>query len=452
MSHQLSTEKFDRLVSALLALVCDFKSDNKEAAVTSAFDALQLIDSLTEEEVDQHHSLLRAAAASLNSLRQKLGSPDDSSLRAVLTNNALNLQFLVIESLERKGDKKAADKDLNWAYEYAKMLARAPDIFPDKERILNRFCVGDHKGMEKRMADLKKASWRLVELHRNRQKWKDRIQANLFCARQIINAVIEKRNEARRLFEIDCRHHVVRLRDHTPDVFTAAERAIRYGEQQIQLIDAMVPADSVCNRSYRAIHLSMLVSAYVKASLAFAYVEYYEECEAFKDYKVLAQQARAYAEAVQDNNWTYYAPLVHIRPDEPITAEALHCVRVLIKFGEAAYAYARCLQAQMDIAPARKQPSSPGFTRVKKTDELLEPMIWPPVAFDDKHRPELTQAQMIELHNAAVGRDLYEGHHLGYGHRSQYQSATRLVGFYGSRGGKKHRKAKKATTAPGGQS
>lgn len=272
------------------------------------------------------------------------------------------------------------------------------------------------------------------------------IAGNISLAKHVLSESESLRNSALHQFEISSNTHILRLRPETPYCFKTAASWLAAGKQYIGEIDHATAHQSILNRSKRAIVVANLVAARVKAALASAYVEYWKGAKAMKNYEVLAHQAMAYAEACCGDNWTYFAPLVLIRPDEPLSERSAANLRLLMDYGNASFAYATCLHAQMLVAPVRKQ--LPQFTpvEVERTDgedAVIEPAAFPPVRAYNIEQPGVSQEEIASQHGLFTGWDLREDAWLRIGQSSHIYPKQRLVGFARNRSGKSHKRSKK---------
>jgi hypothetical protein len=212
--------------------------------------------------------------------------------------------------------------------------------------------------------------------------------------------------------------------------------------------------------SKRKWHVATLLEAFIKASLAQAYVELWKDVPAYKQYGALGHQALAYADCTKGDSWDFLAESVFYRPGEKLIDEVENNVRLLSRYAEAALSYGRALHCQMHVVPARLLGEKFEPVAVATEDELaIEPMKLP-VPADAVH--DLSQERFREIHMESVRdnklRDTCYGYNKGKVHPSGYLQNSgdvpescyghsrvkltaplqRLVGFHRSRGGRNH--------------
>lgn len=211
--------------------------------------------------------------------------------------------------------------------------------------------------------------------------------------------------------------------------------------------------------SKRKVHVAILLEAYIKASLAQAYVDLWKDVPAYNQYGALGHQALAYADCTKGTNWDFFAEPVFFRPDEALLEETENNVRLLSRYAEAALSYGRALHGQMGVAPARLLGEKFEPLAVATQEKPVVPMSLPEVG-DDVNG--LSQERFREIHMDGVRddkvRDSCYGHNAGkvrpsgylqstgdvpescYGHSRVMSTAPlqRLVGFHKARGGRNH--------------
>lgn len=442
-------QQFARLVSALLERVNAFAGDQINPTLTSAFDALQLIDGkVTRKNLKRHRSTLLCAAASMVKFADAFKSSSYDPLRHVLHSNAINLVMVVVESLEAEGDKKAADALFRTAYDYAKLMKSWNEDFPAESLILGSLGFNEHKAPVKLVADVAETRRRLVAYHGVIKENLSRIDANLGSCEHILRGIISKRDSVLHLFEMDLGDHILYFRPGKPYCFGTAASWIATLRQHIDGIDREKADEATVNRSRRAILVAQMVEGYVKATLAHAYVEYWRSYEGYESFSVLGHQALAYAEACRGNNFTYFGPLALIRQEEPITERSEGHIRMLIGYGEAALAYAEALHCQMRLVPtASRAVKAIVPVKVAKTEKNAEPEAKPerfPSINSYVNLETSTQEEIASSHCLATGEDMREDAAYGRGRRDIVNPKQRIVGFDRGRGGRNSKKKRRS--------
>jgi hypothetical protein len=240
-----------------------------------------------------------------------------------------------------------------------------------------------------------------------------------------------------------------------------AQEALAALEQYLERkLNVEAPSEEqLVHFSKRKVHVAKLLEAYIKASLAQAYVELWNDVPAYNQYGALGHQALAYADCTKGDNWDFFAAPVFYRPEEALLEEIENNVRLLSRYGEAALSYGRALHGQMGVAPARLLGERFEPLVVPTEDKPVVPMSLPEM---DDTAQGLSQERFREIHVDSVRddkvRDSCYGYNNGkvrpsgylqstgdvpescYGHSRVKSTAPlrRLVGFHTTRGGRNH--------------
>jgi len=425
------TESFRRTVDAVLQSAVQ-KLPDIDLAVTAIFDGVALLDSRRNVDVDT----LKGAALTIVEFANTFKSASYDPLRHVLINLGLNYQMIVVEKQRILGQEDEAAQQLLFAHGYAVMLAGWDEHFPPSGRILGKLSWNEHKAPAL-VCSIEEARAELIEYHGRLKEKLDRAQRNCDMARFIMSDSQSLINSCRRQFELRFSDRTVVLRPDVDyrDTLDFAERVLAGGEAYLKRVDVLCTEESV-NRSARAVTVASLADAKIKSILAGVYVRYWEKTPGYRDYEVLGEQARAYADACTGNNWTFFVPPAFYRPTEPLLAATQHDVDRQLEYGELALNYAMCLNMQMKVMP-----------RWKHQFKLPEPVtlpVEPPVAlepfrFNDPDNGNDDQAAYRKWHHYITGENLRENSWLRIGHRDGPSPKHRLVGFAYSRGGQKHK-------------
>lgn len=147
--------------------------------------------------------------------------------------------------------------------------------------------------------------------------------------------------------------------------------------------------------SRRKLAVVELYSAYVKACLALAFVDYWKGTRGFTNFAVLAHQVEYYANAVLGENWELYAAPVFFRPTEallPITEESLHS---LTGYSVAAHGYAMALHGQLSVLSRGERLA---FKPVELTAEERQQEAAINCEVNTEVAEQFSQAQAVKLH------------------------------------------------------
>lgn len=264
----------------------------------------------------------------------------------------------------------------------------------------------------------------------------DRSRMNIKDAETVLDDAAQLVRITRVLFELELGDEVIRYRPELPGEFKEADSMILFGRNRItttSIDDSPVSA----NRTRRLWLMAELIRAYVRAKMADVYVEYWRESKGLKHFGVLAHQATAFALAVHFDNWDYFAPLVFVAEDEPITDENKQHLCWLVDHGQAALAYALCLNAQMNVLPGRMHKKYAQVRGPKPVENQLEPAKWPELTSWARG----TQNEIATAHISAVGDDKREQSWYFNRKHPGVHPKMRLTGFARTRGGGSKRKA-----------
>lgn len=225
--------------------------------------------------------------------------------------------------------------------------------------------------------------------------------------------------------------------------YTAALMWIATGRKYIEEFDQSESTEGTFNRSKRVVYICHLALARVKACLAHMYVDHWKGAKGLRQFEVLGEQAVAYAQMISGNNWLYYSPLVLIRPEEPLCQEASKDVSKLLRYGDAAFAYAICLHTQMQICSGNTQDAvgEPELHPNRFEEWPVNATTWLPLAANSQINPLATQEEIINDHIYQTGQDFRENRWLGMdtSYEGRIYPKSRLVGFVQNRGGKSHK-------------
>lgn len=448
-----TTNTLGRTVESVLARA-QASLGNFDTFLTAIYDAVALIDaSLTADNVIEHAPVLVATAKKIAELADTLKSNSYNELRWTLTNLAINYLMLVVEALENsttqgKGDEaKALAEGL--VYEYTARLTRWDEEFPPCARILGRLAWSGYTA-PKLVADRESAAERTTKFHEARQKLVRKIERNLEHSEYLRREMQSLIDSCERLFEIDMGDDIVRLRAETPYSIRSARSWVLAAQKFAEGIDKNDLSEGNINKSARAITAHHLAEAQVKSLLAYCYVEYWKSGPGYRNFEVLGHNALAYAEAVYEDNWDYFAPLALCKLNEKLADDVAADVRRLNKYADAALAYAMCLDAQMRILPERQQPPVFKSVRVAKVEQELKPAEFPSVgAFVESLK---TQADARDFHITTIGDNKREdawlsSRGIGCWKAPRIYPKQRLTGFDRVRGGNSHKKTRKQHAA-----
>lgn len=445
MENQTNT--LGRTVESVLARAND-NLGNFDVFLTAIYDAVALIDgTVTTKNIHKHAPVLVAAAKKIAELADTLKSNSYNELRWTLTNLAINYLLLVAESLERK-HKVAEAKDLveGLVYEYTRRLADWNEEFAPDRRILGRLAWNEHSAPNLN-CNREAAVERITKFHKEREKLVRKIERNIEHSEYLRRQMETLIGSGERLFEMDMGADILRLRAETPYSFKTMRRWVLAAEQYAASIDTKDLSEANINKSARVITVHHLAEAMVKSLLAYCYVEYWKTGPGYRNFEVLGHNAIGYAEAVNEDNWDFFAPLATCKVHEKLDEESARALRLLNKYADTALAYAMCLDAQMRVLPQRQQPPQFKHVRVPKPQqaELLTPAEIPTIG--DFCESLKTQAEARDFHVSRTGDDKRED--AWYFKRSRAPRTypkQRLIGFDRLRGGNSQKGKKRSTT------
>jgi hypothetical protein len=433
MTNRYGTDQLNRLTCALLAPVRQHKGKDATAAITSAFDVLQIFDRLATGDVELHTNTFMQAAGTIMHFCQDSLPYDQPEVHTALMNNSINLVMLVVEDLERRGHDEEASKHFATAVQYADYF-----LIHSPEALLTCFSIAGYTGMCKRRVNVGKVRLRMMERHAHNMETRREIGNLLKIAERVLVQAELLRDRAARFFDVDLDWRVLRLRPQTPLALEKAASAILFGRQHIITIQVLPPNEGAIGRARRAFAVSQLVLAHVQSSIALAYVEHFKGAKALDSFGVLAHQAKAYAYLTQGEDWEFFAPIAMIRPEEALTQQSLTRLNLLIQRGNAALAYALCMKAQIELEPTRKQPADV-CRETTKIQVAAKPLQWPVSWAANEFDKNLTQDEVVASHLAEKGN--YR-RWTGPSNASSLTVKRRLVGFEGTRGGQTKRKTR----------
>ncbi|HEY9774543.1 MAG TPA: hypothetical protein V6C81_12140 [Planktothrix sp.] len=447
---------------------------------------------LTPEYVHENRAYVLEVAAALHDFAASVRYADNA-MHVPFANLAINLLMLVVEDDERNGAaKETVQPLLDTAADIAAILLTKFEWskeLPPAARILGTWTYLSCHAIEPEtqlLCNVDAARQRIVAIHEDRSKRKRTIERSLSQAHSSLSdSASLVRRCMHEFYEIVSGDRLLRAAQ--ASYFLHEGKAwILAGEQYCQSIDEQDISPENVNRAKRAVAITRLIEAQVKAQVAVATVDAVKHAGGYKDFEVLGYQARAYAEATTLNNWTYFAPPIFARPELEMAPENDRWLRMFDQYSDAAISYATALKAELYslMQPARRlhQPkfveipiergdSAPvqdeSFDAKKRSvlDDFsgMPPCVWK-VSEDgtsakvertikaaefpkaDFYRPPTNHMDLTSEHHRITGDNLREDHHYGYGRREQYHAKQRLVGFdrFNGRGRRRSKKAKVA--------
>jgi len=438
-------QNFRASVDALLRSASS--ADSTSDALKTIYLGINLIDSgITPRTVGQNIDVLTESAATIFDFGTRLRGYNRAL--EVFTNIAVNYLMLAIESLDARGMEVGAKHLFEMAEKYIAQRecyeSELRDVRPLERLELLEFPA------PKLMCDLKKARSRLKKAENNRREF----ERNLDHAESVLREVDDQIFSCRLLFEYDrnqfdkeaAKHRIVLLRpDITKDDPTIRAQAMcEAGRWHLKLVRTIDDSsDAGVNYSKRAVLICRVMAAHAKATLADAYVLYWEKAPAFKNFKVLGQQARAYAESCQETNWQYYVPPLFFRRDEPAIKQIEDDAGILIRYGDAALCYAMALDAEMKCAWKRDQLPEIETVEIERLVSAVHDHALPDGI---NNADTLSQHDYRERHHSCVAEDArWDAHYRGK--RRENDHVGRMVGYPTARSGRKHKRSSRSRAA-----
>ncbi|MBS2010670.1 MAG: hypothetical protein JST01_26710 [Cyanobacteria bacterium SZAS TMP-1] len=442
MKPNQTPEHYSRVVSAVLergrvaVLEKAASASHSDEAVTAAFDAVALIDTMIKRRNLHHYTeVLVTAARGLVAIVDCGDRCAHAIERDILLNLAINFQMVAVESLDKQGKHDDARSLLRAACAVAAKLSRWQHDSRPKVRVLDQLSW-DNRPAPRLLCDVAVARERLSMMQEEVRTNLRAIETNLSGAQLLLDESDALLSTCKSKFELANTDATVwRLRPTTPRALTEAQAILAAGARWIETIDRKSGDDGTVRQSTRAVAVARLVGARAKAFIAEAYVEYWQGARGLDQFGVLGHQALAYAGYVH-SNWAFDAPLMLLRPQEELCPASEDYLRRACQLADCAHAYALCLDGQMSVLPAKMQ--LPAFEPVKAAVAERAPYVVElPLIKEGPGTAHLSQLELGTMYRRETADDLREISAYTPSRQRTIFAKQRLVGFERSRGGKK---------------